>query len=231
MNTLWAIMNDPGRATLWAALQAELLILSAVLVAWYLYETRKMRQAAEDQVRESQALERASQEQLEAQFRPAIAVFYRGNVILSPAERGSIGKPDLDRLQDDIPFIEAGEEVGTSIRPRDIGMPGVPVLNGRSLQCQYKSLSGRTYWTVVDFDKPSGMTVIDTPFLCRASAGSGSGSGNKKPRVSRLLRNTGLGGKQMRRCPRGSEGIFHGFHSRRRSESGDVVSGECLPGD
>jgi hypothetical protein len=30
----------------------------------------------------------------------------------------------------------------------------------------------------------------------------------------------------MRRCPRGSEGIFHGFHSGRRSESGDVVSGD-----
>src|SRR5438445_9056046 len=45
------------------------------------------------------------------------------------------------------------------------------------------------------------------------------------PAKFRLLRNTGLGGKQMRRCPRGNEGIFHGFHSGRRSESGDVVSG------
>lgn len=180
LSTLWAIMNDPARATLWAALQAELLVVSAIFIGLYLRETWKMRKAAENQVRESQALGRASQDQLEAQFRPAIAVFYRGNaygldlhnvgkgpafgVILSPAERGSIGKPDLDRLQDDIPFIEAGKEVATSIRPRNIGMPGVPILNGRSLQCQYKSLSGRTYWTVVDFDKPSGMTVIDTRF-------------------------------------------------------------------
>jgi transposase len=55
-----------------------------------------------------------------------------------------------------------------------------------------------------------------------------------KARISRVLRNTGLGGKQMRRCPRGSEGIFHGFHSGRRSESGDVVSGdldELIPED
>ncbi len=44
----------------------------------------------------------------------------------------------------------------------------------------------------------------------------------KKARSPRLLQNTGLGGKQMRRCPRGSEGIFHGFHS------GVGVRGRCF---
>lgn len=182
MNTLWALMNDPARATLWAALQAELLVLSAILVGWYLLETRRMRKAAENQVRESQ-------NQIEAQTRPVITVFVRGSVyglelhnvgtgpafgvILSATERESNGKPDLDRLQNDISFIEPGQKFPTGIRP--VTIPGfttpgatsagaIPVLNGRSLQCQYKSLSGRTYWTVVDFDKASGTTVIDTRF-------------------------------------------------------------------
>ena len=59
------------------------------------------------------------------------------------------------------------------------------------------------------------------------SAGGFAGFKTEKSAPYRLLRNTGLGGKQMRKCPRGSEGIFHGFHSGRRSESGDVVSGDA----
>lgn len=43
-------------------LQDFLLLVSGVLIGWYLYETRKMRQAAEKQISESQALVRASQE-------------------------------------------------------------------------------------------------------------------------------------------------------------------------
>ncbi len=40
------------------------LFLTLVCVAWYLRETRKMRKAAQDQVKESQALVTAAQEQL-----------------------------------------------------------------------------------------------------------------------------------------------------------------------
>src|SRR5437867_2215873 len=44
----------------------------------------------------------------------------------------------------------------------------------------------------------------------------------------------------MRRCPRGSEGIFHGFYAGRRTDARNAVSGHvggtdpgrpCLPGD
>lgn len=162
--------------------QDVLLLASAVLIGWYLYETRRMRKASEKQVNESQALVRASQEQLEAQIMPAIAVHVRGSpyglelvnvgkgpalgVILSAAIRGAAGTRGLDRLaDDDIAFIKAGGEQAISVRTQPVtGLGGVPALNGRSLQCQYMSLSGRTYWTVVDFDHATGNTVESTRF-------------------------------------------------------------------
>ena len=69
-------------------------------------------------------------------------------------------------MADDIGFIEAGASSQTSIRTQDVGggPPAVAVLNGRSLQCQYTSLSGRTYWTVVDFDRVDNNILIATRF-------------------------------------------------------------------
>jgi hypothetical protein len=150
--------------------QDVLLLASAVLIAWYLYETYKIRVAAEAQ--------------LEAQIRPAIAVRVRNtpeslllvnvgkgpalNLKLSPAERGSEGSRECTEHETfDVPitFIaEAGEGVSGIRTQAQAGLAGVPVLNGRSLQCQYTSLSGRTYWTVVDFDHASGNTVQSTRF-------------------------------------------------------------------
>ena len=37
-----------------------------------------------------------------------------------------------------------------------------PTLDGLSFQCQYTSLSGRTYFTVVDFDKADNNLLIAT---------------------------------------------------------------------
>ena len=56
MNTLWAMMNDPARATLWAALQDFRLVISAILIGWYLVETYRMRKAAQEQISTSQEL-------------------------------------------------------------------------------------------------------------------------------------------------------------------------------
>jgi hypothetical protein len=71
----------------------------------------------------------------------------------------------LDRMVNNgIAFIAAVGKESTSVRTQDIGVGGVPVLNGRSLQCQYTSLSDRTYWTVVDFDHASGNIVESTRF-------------------------------------------------------------------
>jgi len=150
--------------------QDVLLLVSAVLIAWYLYETYKMRLAAEAQ--------------LEAQIRPAIAVRVRNpleslllvnvgkgpalNLKLSPAERGLEGSRECAESETfDVPitFIAEGSEGVSGIRTQaHPGLGGFPVLNGRSLQCQYTSLSGRTYWTVVDFDHATGNTVENTRF-------------------------------------------------------------------
>ena len=164
-------------------IQDVLLLVSAFLIGWYLYETRMMRKAAEEQVTESQALVKASEEQFEAQIRPAVAVRVRLppesllvvnvgkgpalDLIMSPAERGAEGSmkwAELETFGANIGFIAAGSDDFTGIRTQAIGGVGGAVLNGRSLQCQYKSLSGRTYWTVVDFDHATGNSVESTRF-------------------------------------------------------------------
>ncbi len=55
-------MMDNGLFVAWLTLL--LLAVNAVLFAWYLWETRKMRQAADKQVNETQELVRVSQDQL-----------------------------------------------------------------------------------------------------------------------------------------------------------------------
>ena len=163
-------MMDNGSLVAW--LTFLLLAVNAVLVWLYLQETKKIRIANELQ--------------LEAQTRPAVVVrhgsdsrglelvnFGKGPALhlrLSAAERDSAGKKDLDRLADDIGFVEAGASSQTSIRTQDVGggPPAVAVLNGRSLQCQYTSLSGRTYWTVVDFDRVDSNILIATRFYSEA---------------------------------------------------------------
>lgn len=147
-----------------------LLVLSvnAGFIWLYLKETNKIRIANEAQ--------------LEAQIRPAIVLrvgplqelelinLGKGpalQVRLSAIERGSTGKRDLDSLADDIELIEAGgKQVATSLRttgtlPVD---PSTCILKGRSLQCQYSSLSGHTYWTMADFDADRRNKLIATRF-------------------------------------------------------------------
>jgi hypothetical protein len=140
-----------------------LLAVNAVLVWMYLRETKKIRIANEAQ--------------LEAQISPAIVVRNSGaplglelvnlgkgpalHLRLSATERGSIGKRELNRLRPDIGFIEAGGTEVTNIQAQ--GRVGnYPTLDGLSFQCQYTSLSGRTYFTVVDFDKADNSLLIAT---------------------------------------------------------------------
>jgi hypothetical protein len=146
-------------------------------------------QASIEQMKVSQEQLKASwrqvavaNDQLEAQMRPAVVVNVRPNphslelinvgagpaidLILSPAKRGSAGSGETsaqEAFDDDIAYIEVGGHEGTTIRTQLAGLGG-SVLNGRSLQCEYKSLSGRTYWTVVDFDHASGNVVESTRF-------------------------------------------------------------------
>ena len=115
--------------------QDILLLASAILIGLYLYETYRMRVAAEAQ--------------LEAQIRPAVAVRVRNapeslllvnvgkgpalNLTLSPAERGSEGSRECaERETFDVAltFIAEGGEGVSGIRTQaHPGLAGVPVLN------------------------------------------------------------------------------------------------------
>lgn len=175
-------MTDQHITTLATIVQDFILLVSAGLIAWYLCETRRLRKVAEQQVRVSQDLHRSSQEQAESQVRPAIAVMQRGAphgidlhnlgkgpafcVRLSSTSKDSAGRRGLLRLPnvaEDVAYIDENGTRETNVFIQNSAPSGCALLAGSSLQCEYKSLSGRTYWTVVDFDLPTA-TVVDTRF-------------------------------------------------------------------
>jgi len=111
-----------------------------------------------------------AQDQLEGQIRPAIVA--RANrygielvnigsgpalhVQLSPVNKGQAAfvKPGFfEGTTDPIPFLEMKQVQQTVLQLEQPNhqYPGAPVLGDRSLQCTYKSLSGRIHYTVVDF--------------------------------------------------------------------------------
>lgn len=191
-------MNDQHVSAIAMIVQDGLLLVSTGFIFWYLWETRKMRKAAEKQVEKSQAQVDEShrqvtaayeqvtairqqiamaQEQLEGQIRPAlVARFVRDgaeivnigsgpalDVKLSLVQRGQAAVITPQPLFRPVAFVERKqtwytEELLTAARH---DRPAARVLAGSSLQCTYKSLSGRTHYTVIDFD---GANVHDTRF-------------------------------------------------------------------
>ncbi len=163
-STLWAMMNDPARAVLWTALQAELLLLSAFLIGWYLIETRKLRIAA--------------QQQAEAQFRPALELLgVEGRLWLQNLGTG----PALDLRVSFTPqgsavnwdaegstnlthaFVPAGGKSPDYIfdlGPRELGPQ-------KGIHLVYGSLSGRLYASVIDFTE-QGAIGGRTRFIVKA---------------------------------------------------------------
>jgi len=136
------MMNDPARAPLWAALQAELLFLSALLIGWYLLETRKMRVAAERQV--------------EAGFRPAVILTFNQTMNLARVE--NIGKgPAMEvkwslkesDLAGTFSYLQQGApEYLSKCNDRELFQAaektGDDVMNV-VVHCSYRSLSGHAY--------------------------------------------------------------------------------------
>lgn len=160
----------------WA--QVVVLIVTARFVWLYLRETGRLAKAARDQVDVSQRQVTAAQDQLEGQIRPAIVVrldttgvvlvlinLGKGpalHVRLSRTKRATAGKRDLYLMGETVGFIAAGDPpCPTLIRTQG---NDINALNGDSLQCEYTSLSGRSYWTVVDFDDRSNNLLIATRF-------------------------------------------------------------------
>ncbi len=82
------------------------------------------------------------------------------HVKLCKTERDSGPNSGLD-LMASVGYVEVGGSEQTPIRTQG---DGLNVLNGKSLQCQYTSLSGRTYWTIVDFDRADNNLLIATRF-------------------------------------------------------------------
>ncbi|MGA8152749.1 MAG: hypothetical protein WB952_17500 [Terriglobales bacterium] len=142
LSTLWAMMNDPARAVLWAALQTALLVLSAILIGLYLIETRRLRIAA--------------QQQVEASFRPAVVAVHDGSIEKGPSLVNIGNGPAIEvewhllnsSLKGDFPYLEPGckpQELGTN------GMKGLynAGIGGKTeearIECTYRSLSGWRY--------------------------------------------------------------------------------------
>jgi len=134
-----------------------------------------MRLAAEMQVK-------ASQEQLEGQIKPAVIARLPNNghrielvnIGNGPALhfefksvlRGAIDEKVVMGLDyDKIAFLEPAQAALTRIRTCEPDIPGTYNLhcNSRSLRCEYRSLSGRVYFSVFIFDE-AGNFVENTLF-------------------------------------------------------------------
>jgi hypothetical protein len=163
--------------------QDVLLFFSAVLIGWYLWETHKMRTAAEGQVEKSQSLVVLGYRQLEGQTKPAVvAKVDPGSFSVTLVNIGSgpalhlklsaVAKRSIPQwdgrgeLLDTDPrgYLEPRQDRLSAVRTRPVqGLGGVPVLGDRGLLCEYTSLSGRQYATIVDFHE-SGVSIERTEF-------------------------------------------------------------------
>jgi hypothetical protein len=136
-----------------------LLLASAVLIACYLYETRKMRKAGEAQV--------------EAAFRPAVIVWHAGSLESSPTLENIGNGPAMEvswALSDsdfsgNVAFLQKD-------RREHLGIPGMKPFyeagaraesSGRSslvsIKCSYRSLSGKRYFSTSTFSPDSSRFV------------------------------------------------------------------------
>lgn len=153
-------------------IQSGLLLLNAILVYMYLRATEKIASTNQKQLN-------VSQEQLEAQFKPTVVACVNGSLAvelrnigsgpalhldLSIVPRGSLdGSLKTGLGYDKIEFLEPKQQQVTRTRTVPTSGHSAETVNGRSLRCEYKSLSGRSYFTVFDFDF-EGKIVIATYF-------------------------------------------------------------------
>jgi hypothetical protein len=155
-------VNDQHVTAIATIAQDFFLLGSVILIAWYLYETRKMRKAAEAQV--------------EAAFRPAVIVRHVGSLESSPTLENIGNGPAMEVSW----ALSDSELSGTSqfLQPdhrEQLGMPGMkPVYeagsraesSGRSslvcIKCSYRSLSGKHYFSTSTFsaDSPQFVTTF-----------------------------------------------------------------------
>jgi len=162
-------VNDQHITAIATIVQDILLLLSAVLIFWYLWETRKMRKAAENQVSKSQELVSAAQrqinaslEQVESTWRPAIVAKTRGSTMAAPMLENIGNGPALD-----VKWSLSNSDVGGVIpymepkAPQGLPIDGLQPLfeaalkttpNSASIDCTYRSLSGWSYSSTSAYD-------------------------------------------------------------------------------
>jgi hypothetical protein len=168
-------VNDQHIIAVATIVQDCLLLLSAFLIAWYLWETRKMRKAAEDQVHQSQALVSTSQEQLEAQIRPALTLVIGEGGSLCVSNIGSGAALNLRLVKTKEESIDWGAKSNFGAPAMGMAVAVDHSVNtgsaagsygniiGERLHLTYESLSGRVYASIVLFDgngRPSGVRFV-----------------------------------------------------------------------
>jgi hypothetical protein len=159
--------------------QVVVLIVTAFFVWRYLDETQQLRTTAQQQLRANWRQVAVANDQLEAQIAPAVAAqavpsggshkVMLTNVGKGPAfsirfsatRRGSAGDGSLSSLVEyRVGLLTVGVDTPVPIQTGVVSSGTVPLPRGGSLQCEYRSLSGRTYYTVVDFNE-DGTNVTD----------------------------------------------------------------------
>lgn len=139
-------------------------------------ESHKQVTAAYEQVSAIRMQITAAEEQLEGQIRPALVARFTKDgaeivnigsgaaldVKLSLAQRGGHAYIHPEFFGERCAFLEPKQTWQTQVQAEAVPeRPAARVVAGSSLQCTYKSLSGRTHYTVIDVD---GTKVCDTRF-------------------------------------------------------------------
>jgi hypothetical protein len=162
-------VNDQHITVIATIVQDVLLLLSAGLIGWYLFETRRIRIATRDQVDRSQELVRAAAQQLETQIRPALVV-YRDSYFVGLVNVGNgpalnlrtheEGRDAAIKWSGNSTFSQKVEGRFVAVERSENNSSGV-ILEDRNhfagenrklLHVIYESLSGKSYGSVIEFD-------------------------------------------------------------------------------
>jgi hypothetical protein len=154
-----------------AVSQALLLAVNAVFVWEYLRETAAIRKTAQGQLKVSQFQVSLSQQQVEAQIRPALTVRPYGSLKLVNVGNGAALNLRLVEAQENSPilwdvvsnisqdlsgaFVSVAESAVENAHLRDALIPSNYFAQrpGQTLQLIYESLSGKKYASVIEFSR------------------------------------------------------------------------------
>ncbi len=160
-------MNDQHIIACATIFQDVLLLINAVLIAWYLWETHGLRLAGDKQVKATAQQFAMAQEQLEAQIRPALtmsggaATLLVVNVGSGPALNLQLAKgknqavlPASFKIETNFGMRVKGSCVapgGSQAKDTNESVGSWGQLVGEDVQLVYESLSGKRYASIIEF--------------------------------------------------------------------------------